>query len=192
VRDWDRVERLSAEALAPYRKAGDPYGAAAALAELGWIDLVHGRLELAEERFAEAVALRHRHGDDRRLVEPLINYAWLALARRTADEARRQFDECLRRAQHMDDRFTIAEALAGLSAVAALEARWAQAARLAGASAAVQERTGAPAWESVVDEVERGLSEARTALGAPIFDAEFAAGHRRGEDEALSGRDASE
>ncbi|MDA0182203.1 hypothetical protein OJ997_17995 [Solirubrobacter phytolaccae] len=184
VRDWDRVERLSAEALIPYRAAGDPYGAAAALAELGWFDLVHGRIELAEERFAEAVALRERHGDDRRLVEPLINYAWLAFARRTAEEARVQFLECLSRAQHMDDRFTIAEALGGLSAVAALEARWSEAARLAGASAAVQERTGAPAWESVVDEVERGLAEAREALGPHAFTSEFEAGHARGEDEA--------
>jgi predicted ATPase len=185
-RDWDRARQLAAEALEPYRAAGDPYGVAGALAELGWYDLVHGRLEQAEGHLAEAIELRRRHGDDRRLVEPLINYAWVALARRMADGARRQFRECLSLAQHMDDRFTIAEALAGLSAVAALEARWEDAARLAGASEAVQEQTGAPAWESVVDMHERELSEAREALGPEAFAAQFAAGRERGEDEALS------
>jgi predicted ATPase len=185
-RDWDRAERLAAEALESYRTAGDPYGVAAALAELGWYDLVHGRLEPADGHLAEAVDLRRRHGDDRRLVEPLIDYAWLALARRVADGARRQFLECVSLAQHLGDRFTIAEALAGLSAVAALEARWEDAARLAGASAAVQEQTGAPAWESVVDMRERELSEAREALGPEMFAEHFAAGRERGEDEALS------
>jgi predicted ATPase len=185
-RDWERAERLAAEALEPYRAAGDPYGVAGALAELGWYDLVHGRLERAEERLAEALELRRRHGDDQRLVEPLIDYAWLALARRTADEARRQFLDCLSLAQHLGDRFTIAEALAGLSAVSALEARWEDAARLAGASAAVQEQTGAPAWETVVEMHEREVSEAREALGSDAFAAHFAEGHGHGAEEALS------
>ena len=86
----------------------------------------------------------------------------------------------------MDDRFTIAEALAGLSAVSALEARWEEAARLAGASAAVQEQIGAPPWESVVDMHERELSEAREALGPQAFAVHFAEGRERGADEALS------
>jgi predicted ATPase len=185
-RDWDRAERLAAEAHALYKAAGDPYGVAGALAELGWYALVHGRLDEADERLAEAVALRQRHGDDRRLVEPLIDCAWVALARRIADAASRQFLECLSLAQHVDDRFTIAEALAGLSAVCALEARWEEAARLAGASAVVQEQTGAPAWESVVDMHERELAEAREALGAVAFAEQLAAGRERGEDEAVS------
>jgi predicted ATPase len=186
LRDWDRAEQLAAEALGPYREAGDPYGVAGALAELGWYDIVHGRLEQAGERLAEAAELRRRHGDDRRLEEPLIDSGWLALARRSAGAAQRQFLECLSLAQHLDDRFTIAEALAGLSAVSALEARWEDAARLAGASAAVQEQSGAPPWESVVDMHERELAEAREALGAEPFAAQFASGRERGADEALS------
>jgi predicted ATPase len=185
-RDWQRAERLAAEALAAYRAIGDPYGEAAAIAELGWYDLVHGRLEMAGERLGGAVELRRRLGDDRRLIEPLIDCAWLALASRAADGPRGQFLECLLLAQHLDDKFTIAEALAGLSAVAALEARWEDAARLAGASAAVQEQIGAPAWEAVVDMYERDLAEARAALGPSAFAVHFAAGHAKGEDEVLS------
>jgi predicted ATPase len=185
-RDWRRAEQLAGEALGPYRAVEDPYGAAAALAELGWYDLVHGRLDEADEHLAEALDLRRRHGDDRRLVEPLIDCGWVALARRTTEPARRQFLECLSLAQHLDDRFTIAEALAGLSSVAALEARWEDAARLAGASAAVQEQTGARAWDSVVELHERALADAREALGAQAFATQFANGRLRGEEEALS------
>jgi predicted ATPase len=186
-RDWKRAEQLAAEALGPYRAAGNPYGVAGALAELGWYDLVHGRLDQADERLAEAVELRRRHGDDRRLVEPLIDCAWLALARRTADGARRQFRECLALAQHLDDEFTIGEALAGLSAVSALEARWEDAARLAGAAAAAQEQSGAPPWESVVDMHEREIAEAREALGTEAFAAHFRSGREHGADDLLSG-----
>jgi predicted ATPase len=187
-RDWIRASALAGEALDLYRAIGDPYGVAAALAELGWYDLVHGRLDEAEEQLGEAAELRRRHGDNRRLVEPLIDAAWVALARCTPDRARHQFLECLSLAQHVDDRFIIAEALAGLSAVAAQEACWEDAARLAGAAAAVQEQTGAPPWESVADMHGRELDEAREALGSAVFAVHFTAGWERGEEEALSVR----
>jgi predicted ATPase len=186
-RDWQWAGELAAEALASYQAAGDPYGVAGALAELGWYDLVHGRLDEAEAHLAEAAELRRRHGDDRRLVEPLIDAAWVALARCMPDRARHQFLESLSLAQHVDDRFIIAEALAGLSAAAAQEACWEDAARLAGAAAAVQQQTGAPPWESVADMQERELAEAREALG-PEFGVHLAAGWERGQEEALSVR----
>jgi tetratricopeptide (TPR) repeat protein len=186
-RDWQWAGELAAEALESFQAAGDPYGVAAALAELGWYDLVHGRLDAAEEHLAEAAELRRRHGDDRRLVEPLIDAAWVALARCMPDRARHQFLESLSLAQHVDDRFIIAEAMAGLSAVAAQEACWEDAARLAGAAAAVQQQTGAPPWESVADMQERELAEAREALG-PEYGVHLAAGWERGEEEALSVR----
>ena len=56
----------------------------------------------------------------------------------------------------------------GLSTLAALNGRWASAARLAGASTAVHERIGAPPWESVTAMHERALSAAREALGEAI------------------------
>ena len=48
--DWERAARLADEALALYREAGDLYGVAEALGEQGYYDLVHGRLERAEQR----------------------------------------------------------------------------------------------------------------------------------------------
>ena len=163
---WDRAHALAVEALALYRSAGDPYGAAWALAEQGWYELVHGRLEESEQRLDEALELRLRHGDDRRLVEPLMDYAWLLLARHHHEAARRGFLDCLALARHVGDQFIVAEALAGLAAQAASEGRWTDAARLAGASEALHEQIGAPPWESVTAIEEHALAGAKEALGS--------------------------
>ena len=185
--DWERADALASEALELYRAVGDPYGAAWALAELGWYDLVHGRLDAAEQRLGEALELRRRHGDDRRLVEPLIDHAWISLARHD-EQAWRRFVDCLGLARQVDDQFNVGEALAGLSAHAALAGRSEEAARLAGASAAVHERIGAPPWEGVTMMHEQALSVARKGLGADRFAAVFDEGHELSAEEALAAR----
>ena len=106
--------------------------------------MVHGRLEDSERRLGEALELRRRHGDDRRLVEPLIDHAWLMFVRGRGEEATRGFLDCLARARHVGDQFNVGEALAGLSSRAALDARFPDAARLGGTSAALHEQIGAP------------------------------------------------
>jgi hypothetical protein len=184
--DWKRADELAGEALALYRAANDPYGAATALAELGWYAMVHGRLEESEQCLDEALELRRRHGDDRRLVEPLIDHAWLMLARRRGDAARRGFLDCLALARQVGDQFNVAEALAGLSTLAAVLARWSDAARLAGASAASHRRIGAPAWQSVTAIHERALAGAREALGAERYGADFAVGQQQSAEEAVA------
>jgi predicted ATPase/DNA-binding SARP family transcriptional activator len=166
AQDWTRAGELADESLELYRAAGDPYGAAWALAEQGWYDMVHGRLEESERRLGDALELRRRHGDDRRLVEPLIDYAWLLLTRDEHEAARRGFLDCLALAREVGDQFAVAEALAGLSAQAALEGRSVDAAQLAGASAALHEQIGAPPWESVTAIQDRALAGAREALAA--------------------------
>jgi tetratricopeptide (TPR) repeat protein len=183
--DWERAGALAHEALVLYRAVGDPYGAAWALAEQGWYDLVHGRLEEAEQRLGEALELRRRHGDDRRLVEPLIDHAWLTGARGHGEGARRGFLDCLALARQVGDQFNVAEALAGLSTQAALDARWPDAARLAGASAALHEQIGAPPWESVAAIQDRALARARNALGGQ-YATHFAEGRRLSAEDAVA------
>lgn len=183
---WRQAGILAAEALDLYREVGDPYGAAWALAEQGWYDLVHGRLERAERRLGEALELRRRHGDDRRLVEPLIDHAWLMLARDRDEEAIQGFLDCFALASHVGDQFNVGEALAGLSTQAAREGRWDDAALLAGASAAVHEEIAAPPWESVTDIQERALAGARDALGNPRYSSRFAEGLRLSPEDAAA------
>jgi hypothetical protein len=128
--------------------------------------MVNGTGAIAEACFDEALELRRRHGDDRRLVEPLIDGAWLALVQGDTGTAQARFLDCLAMARQVDDRFLVGEALAGLSAVAGTECRWSDCAHLAGASAVVHEEIGAPPWESVVMLQERAMAPTRIALGA--------------------------
>jgi predicted ATPase/DNA-binding SARP family transcriptional activator len=185
TQDWQRAAELVDEALSLYREADDPYGVAAALAEQGFYDMVHGRLERSELRLGEAVALRRRLGDDRRLVEPLIDNAWLDLARGSGEPARLGFHDCLSLAGHVGDQFIVAEALAGLSTQAALDGRHIEAARLAGASAALHERIGAPPWASVSAIHDRALTATQGALGADAFAALYAEGRRLSAGQAV-------
>jgi hypothetical protein len=147
--------------------------------------MVHGRLDESEQHLSEALELRRRHGDDRRLVEPLIDHAWLMHVRGRGEEAGRAFLDCLVLARQVGDQFNVGEALAGLSAHAALDARWADAARLAGASAALHEQIGAPPWASVTALQDRALADARDALGSGY-------GDKLAEGRSLSAEDAIE
>jgi predicted ATPase/DNA-binding SARP family transcriptional activator len=185
TQEWERAGALAAEALELYRAAGDPYGAAWALAEQGWYALVHGRLEESEQHLGEALELRRRHGDDRRLVEPLIDHAWLMHLRGQGAEATRGFLDCLALARQVGDQFNVGEALAGLSAQAARDGCWADAARLAGASAALHEQIGAPPWESVTAIQERALAGALDALGSRYAE-NLAEGRRMSAEDAVA------
>jgi tetratricopeptide (TPR) repeat protein len=182
---WERGRALAAEALELFRAAGDPYGAAWSLAEQGWYAMVHGRLDEAEQHLGEALDLRRRHGDDRRLVEPLIDHAWLTFVRGRGKDATRCFLDCLALARHVGDQFNVGEALAGLSAQAAVDARPSDAARLAGASAALHEQMGAPPWESVTAMQDRALADAHQALGSRYEDL-FAEGRRMTAEDAVA------
>jgi predicted ATPase/DNA-binding SARP family transcriptional activator len=184
--DWQRAAELADEALALYRDADDPYGVAGALGEQGFYDIVHGRLERAERRLSEAVELRRHLGDDRRLVEPLIDNAWLDLARGSGEAARRGFLDCLALALHVGDQFNVAEALAGLSTQAALDGQHLDAARQAGASAAIHERIGAPPWGALHAIHESALTAARGALGEEAFAALLDEGRRLSASEAVA------
>jgi tetratricopeptide (TPR) repeat protein len=186
AQDWDGASGLADEALALYREAGDLYGVAAALGEQGFYDVVHGRLDRSEQRLGEAVDLRRRLGDDRRLVEPLIDNAWLDLVRGSSEPARHGFLDCLSLAGQVDDQFNVAEALAGLSAQAALDGRHIDSVRLAGASAALHDRIGAPPWESVVALHLGALSPVREVLGAEAYAAYFAEGRRLTPEQAVA------
>jgi tetratricopeptide (TPR) repeat protein len=182
---WERGRALAREALELFRAAGDPYGAAWSLAEQGWYAMVHGGLEEAEQCLSEALELRRRHGDDRRLVEPLIDHAWLMFVRGRGDEATRGFLDCLSLSRHVGDQFNVGESLAGLSSQAAHESRWADAVRLAGASAALHEQIGAPPWESVTAMQERALAKARERLG-DRYETHFAEGRRMSAEDAVA------
>ena len=79
-----------------------------------------------------------------------------------------------------------AEALAGLSTQAALDGQHLDAARQAGASAAIHEKIGAPPWEALRAIHERALAAARGALGEEAFAALEGEGRRLSASEAVA------
>jgi hypothetical protein len=107
------------------------------------------------------------------------------LARGSGQDAERAFVDCLMLARQVGDQFNVAEALAGLSAQAAWDARWQDAGRLAGASAALHEQIGAPPWEGVTVIQERALADAREALGSK-FAAHLAEGRELSAEDAIA------
>jgi len=100
-------------------------------------------------------------------------------------DAVRCFLDCLALARQVGDQFNVGEALAGLSAQAARDARPADAARLAGASAALHEEIGAPPWESVTAMQDRALAEPRQALGSQ-YEVHLAEGRRLSAEDAVA------
>jgi hypothetical protein len=101
------------------------------------------------------------------------------------EEATRGFLDCLALARHVGDQFNAGEALAGLSAQAALDGRPADAALLAGASAALHEEIGAPPWASVTGIQDRALAETRNTLGSQ-YEARLAEGRELSAEDAIS------
>ena len=105
------------------------------------------------------------------------------LACERVESAREGFLDCLALAGHVGDQFNVAEALAGLATLAAVETRWEDAARLAGASAALHTRIGAPEWQSVTAIRERAL--AGRALGEERYAALFEEGQQLSAEDAV-------
>ena len=106
------------------------------------------------------------------------------LVRDSGEDGTQSFLDCLALARQVGDQFNVGEALAGLSSLAARDGHFEDAARLAGASAALHEQIGAPPWESVTAMHERALAGARDALGSS-YDAYFAEGRELPAEDAV-------
>ena len=163
--DWERAAAVADEALALYREADDPYGVAGALGEQGFYDIVHGRLERSEQRLSEALDLRRQLGDDRRLVEPLIDNAWLDLARGSGEVGAARLPRLPR--PGAPRRRSVQRRRGARGALLAWPRSTAATSRPRGSPAppaAIHERIGAPAWESLTrDPRARARARSRRA-----------------------------
>ncbi|HJN75983.1 MAG TPA: tetratricopeptide repeat protein [Myxococcota bacterium] len=105
-------------AVGLFRELGEQHAAAHALHGLGLVDKIQGRLELAEERVAEALEILIRHG----AAENPIGSAWMsrgsiALVAGQLDLAERCVTEALRIGRELGMDILTASALAGLAEI---------------------------------------------------------------------------
>lgn len=196
-RKFDESERLASEAEAIFRELGHERGAMAqlhnrALVALHTKDFGHARA-LLEESLAEG----RRIGSDQHVGNALCDLGVLALYERRYDDAEHLFADSLESALRSGWRINVVYTLRGLGGALAMRGELDAAARLLGASAALQERIG---------EVLQGYSvEAYDEVSKPVLDrlddpeiaAAYAAGRAMSEADAASfalatvGREAS-
>jgi predicted ATPase/DNA-binding SARP family transcriptional activator len=137
------------------------------LASIGIVARLDGDRVAARDQFSDALALARAQGNQRAAAIVLTDLGELALDDGDAATARAHFAESLTLAHQLDDRGTLAAALAGVATLAAGE-RAERAIRLAGAAAALD-----PARQAAL---ERALEPAHAAREGERFVAAWAEG----------------
>lgn len=163
------------ETLALARALHDSALAAAALNNLGEVARCQGDGAAAGQLYAESLRLYQATGSQTEVPRLLHNLGYLALRHGDHDGAADSFHASLSRFQQLGMARGVAEALAGLAAVAA-SSDPAGAARLWGAAEAMRAAEGTPVWPADLLERARYQAIARASLGAAEWDAAWQAG----------------
>jgi non-specific serine/threonine protein kinase len=180
--DFEHARAWATEGLAVSREAGYAHGTGLALGILGGVAQARGDEEQAAALCTEGVAM---------LADPEgAAYVFEALARITHRQGRRArattlYGECLELYRQTGDRQAIARCLDGLAALAASQGRLERAARLFGAGQALREAIGVSLMPPDRVEHDRGVAEARLALGEAAYQAAWAAGRALPLGEAI-------
>ena len=183
--DLGLATELLEESLSVRRAGGDEKGLATVLSNLGLVALTMGDSGRAEVLLNQALEIDARHGNDWGVGLDLVN---LSAAATEADDLARA-EALLREAvpilRRLGERDGLAECLERGVGICSRRRQWAEAARLAGAAAAVREEIGAPLVESEARRLERFLDPVRAQLKAEAYDAAWARGRAESLDEAL-------
>jgi tetratricopeptide (TPR) repeat protein len=182
ARDW------YGQGLAMARMVKDRALEALALNNLGEAARLAGDDVQAVLRYSESLRLYRDVGSKSEIPRLLHNLGYLALHAGDLAGAREHFAESLAQFQALGSRRGMAEAIAGLAAVAAqLQTRQyaLHAARLWGAAEALREAEGTPVWPTDRNEHGRYQALARAQISAPDFDAVWSAGRALSLDQAL-------
>jgi predicted ATPase/DNA-binding CsgD family transcriptional regulator/Tfp pilus assembly protein PilF/DNA-binding XRE family transcriptional regulator len=172
------------ESLALAQESGDARRCAEVLDRLGTIAHALGDFDLAQSRYEEGMVLREQAGDRVEQAWSRHNLGCLALDLGDYAAARSWLTQSLglRVAQ---DHVGFVHALAEFAVLAAAEGLPVSAARLAGATIALTERTGIPIQPSERGRYERWLAAARQAAGEDIAVAAWVTGHDMPLEQAI-------
>ncbi|MDP9369216.1 MAG: tetratricopeptide repeat protein [Chloroflexota bacterium] len=176
MREVDRAEQILTEALKLSRRLGDEKGAARALGNLGEVARWRGDLEAAEAGYEQALQIHRRVGWRQLAANNLLNLGLVGRQRANRARAVRHYRDALAEAQALEDRETVAYALAGLAGMSGEAGDFQRAARLLGAVEALLETIGAALEHSERELADADTVAARTALGEERFAAAWEAG----------------
>ncbi|HEX8968156.1 MAG TPA: tetratricopeptide repeat protein, partial [Chloroflexota bacterium] len=127
----DAVERFG-QSVALFRRVGDLLSLSQALANQGWATQLLGDYARASDLFAEGLRVAQRVQDARGVANNLVNLALMALYRGDYVAARDLYVESFSLLRELGDKRGVAESLEGLAAVAGVQNRPLDAARLFG------------------------------------------------------------
>jgi DNA-binding CsgD family transcriptional regulator len=119
-------------------------------------------------------------------MQALTGLGVLALEQGDPTAARARFDEGLRIAREVADRFSIVQLLAGSASLAAAEGRPERALHLAGAVTALAEAFKLSFLPGVPARLDRGAQRARSAVSGAVAEAAWEAGRTMTLDQAIA------
>ena len=173
------------ESIALASSLGDRYATALAINNLGEAARMQGEYREAATCYAESLRRFQDLGDRSETPRLLHNLGYVALWEDDPERAGQLFGDSIERFRAQRSERGVAEALAGLAAVAAVQGRWQHAARLWGQAEALREAAGAAPWPADQLELRRYVALARAAADAATFDAAWQAGRELSLDAVL-------
>jgi predicted ATPase/transcriptional regulator with XRE-family HTH domain len=168
------------------REAGDAWGLAQVLGNLGDLARSQGAADEAKACYEESESLRASIGILERAPSARQNLAFLALDDGDTGSVRQRFVAALDDFRRRNDRRGMTECLIGLACVSAISGQSATAARLFGAGDAALKAIGSQIWPSNQAVYERELAKTRADLSAGDFEVAYTAGQAMSVEEGIA------
>jgi predicted ATPase/class 3 adenylate cyclase len=184
--DLDTARALLTDSAAIARRVGNQGGLGVALANLGQVESAAGNRDRAAELLREALALQQERGDLMRVAIIQQTLAVDSLFAGRAGEARELLAASLDYVIGSGDTEFLIDALELAAAIAAQMGDCGQAARLAGAAAAIRQEAGMPASEPDAATLEHFLAPARAAVAPADWEAGLAWGRALTQPQAIT------
>ncbi len=168
--DAGRTAALLDEAVGLFRRTGDGWGLAYALAARGQFALLDGDPGVAAGIHLEALGAAERIDNDHLRAQLLDLLGLDAIATGDVEQARERFGAAARLHIDLLDQEGSANCLDGFAGIAMVQGRPAVAARLLGASAHARDVVGVAVWPGLAPLAEMMLATVSGALGEAAFD----------------------
>jgi DNA-binding CsgD family transcriptional regulator/tetratricopeptide (TPR) repeat protein len=184
--EFNRARSYLEESLLIARDLGDTRSMALIAASVADVARCQRDYDRAAELYTESLALYQKLGNKAEIPAIWHNQGYVALGQGNYEAARVFFTDSLQQQLERGNRAGVAEGLAGLAALAGVQAVPERAAQLFGAATAIRETIAAPMWPAERFEVERHEAALRAQLDEPTFARLQAAGRALTLEQAVA------